>query len=36
MDAGRLIENGPPKELMKDKDGVFYGMCAKAGLVDDE
>jgi ABC-type multidrug transport system fused ATPase/permease subunit len=36
MDAGQLIENGAPRQLMENKEGVFYGMCAKAGLVEDE
>ncbi|PVF92981.1 hypothetical protein CPB86DRAFT_768539 [Serendipita vermifera] len=35
MDAGRIVENGPPSELISDVNGVFYGMCAKAGIVNE-
>jgi ABC-type multidrug transport system fused ATPase/permease subunit len=30
MDAGRVVEIGTPQELW-EKEGVFYGMCEKAG-----
>ncbi|KAG8807550.1 hypothetical protein FRC17_004416 [Serendipita sp. 399] len=35
MDAGKIVENGPPSQLIRDPNGVFYSMCAKAGIVDD-
>ena len=26
FDQGRVIQDGPPKELLKDVEGAFYGM----------
>jgi ABC-type multidrug transport system fused ATPase/permease subunit len=36
MDAGRFIEDGPPRELMESKDGAFYQLCVKDGLIKEE
>ena len=33
LDAGRIVEFAPPKELLQRRDGIFYGMCRAAGLV---
>lgn len=32
MDAGTIVENGSPSELLADTDGVFHSMCVKAGI----
>jgi ABC-type multidrug transport system fused ATPase/permease subunit len=32
MDAGRIAEIGPPKELFDDKTSVFSGMCSESGI----
>lgn len=36
MDAGTIVEIGPPSELITNTDGVFYSMCVKAGIVGSE
>jgi ABC-type multidrug transport system fused ATPase/permease subunit len=28
FDEGRVVEDGAPKELLEDKDGFFYSICA--------
>jgi ABC-type multidrug transport system fused ATPase/permease subunit len=33
MDTGNLVENGAPKELLENRDGIFFSMCAKAAIV---
>lgn len=33
MDSGRALQYGPPKELLKDKDGLFYKLVDKSGLL---
>jgi ABC-type multidrug transport system fused ATPase/permease subunit len=35
MEAGQIAENGPPSELLSNVNGVFYAMCAKAGIVEE-
>jgi ABC-type multidrug transport system fused ATPase/permease subunit len=32
MDAGRVVENGSPPELIANTEGVFRSMCLKAGM----
>lgn len=34
MDAGTIVENGNPTELIAKVDGVFHSMCAKAGIIE--
>ncbi|RDW35808.1 P-loop containing nucleoside triphosphate hydrolase protein [Yarrowia lipolytica] len=31
LDAGEVREYAPPHELLQDKDGVFYSLCADSG-----
>ena len=33
LDAGQIVEFGPPSELLQNHNGVFYGMCKAAGLL---
>lgn len=29
---GQVIENGSPTELLKNREGAFYGLCSQAGI----
>lgn len=33
LDKGQLIEFASPKELLQDKNSMFYGLAEDAGLV---
>ena len=32
LDAGRVVELGPPRELWEKEGGVFRGMCEASGI----
>jgi ABC-type multidrug transport system fused ATPase/permease subunit len=33
LDKGTIAEFGPPKVLLKNKQGLFYVMAKEAGLI---
>jgi ABC-type multidrug transport system fused ATPase/permease subunit len=33
LDKGKIVEFGPPKSLLSNKQGLFYVMAKEAGLI---
>lgn len=33
LDAGKIAEYDSPKNLLADRDSIFYGMAKNAGLI---
>jgi len=33
LDKGKAVEFASPRELLKDKDGIFHSMAKDAGLI---
>jgi ATP-binding cassette, subfamily C (CFTR/MRP), member 1 len=36
MDAGRIVELGPPEELYENGGGIFRGMCDRSSISADD
>lgn len=35
LDKGRIVEFDTPKNLLKNKNGIFYSMALTAGIVNE-
>ena len=34
LDKGLVAQYGPPQQLIGEVDGIFYGLCHDAGLIE--